>query len=151
MTLSSRQKLLFLKIIPWWHLFLLCSYFRAHPDNTTSGRMHGPSPPQILGRPSPLAPRSPPIKAVILLLQIVQFKSYALARPLVSLGSQPIAIYLITELVFATFTMFNELLGSVASSRETNISKVDRTLRTREDRIFRMSCTSIKPYHGLLT
>jgi len=46
-TLSSRENPLFQKIIPWWHFFLLCSCFRAHPTNTTSqniggGRIHGP-------------------------------------------------------------------------------------------------------------
>jgi len=39
--------------------FLLCSYFRAHPTTLLlkilGGRMHGPSPPQILGdRPPPV-------------------------------------------------------------------------------------------------
>src|SRR6218665_190421 len=46
MTLSSQEK----------HLFLLCSYFHAHPTlllNILRGRMHGPSPSQILGGPSP--------------------------------------------------------------------------------------------------
>src|SRR6218665_3168112 len=47
MTLSSQEK----------HLFLLCSYFRAHPTTLLlqilGGRMHGPSPSQILGGPSP--------------------------------------------------------------------------------------------------
>src|SRR6218665_640362 len=42
------------------HLFLLFSYFRAHPTTLLlkilGGRMHGPSPPQTLGGPSPQSP-----------------------------------------------------------------------------------------------
>ena len=34
-------KPLFQKIIPWWHLFLLCSCFREHPTNTTSQNIGG--------------------------------------------------------------------------------------------------------------
>src|SRR6218665_3238642 len=64
MTLCSQEKRLFQKRIPLSHLFLLCSYFRAHPTTLLlkilGRRMHGPSPPQILGdRP----PRSPPLVA----------------------------------------------------------------------------------------
>jgi len=31
LTASSQEKPLFQKRIPWWHFFLLCSYFCAHP------------------------------------------------------------------------------------------------------------------------
>src|SRR6218665_719954 len=41
MTLSSRERSLFQKIIPLWHLFLLCSYFRTHPNNTTFQNIGG--------------------------------------------------------------------------------------------------------------
>src|SRR6218665_2651674 len=47
-------------------LFLLCSYFRAHPTTLLlkilGGRMHGRAPPQILdGTVPPSPPRSPPL------------------------------------------------------------------------------------------
>ena len=58
---SSREKPLFQKIIPWWHLFLLCSCFCAHPANTTSQNIRGTDawavPHLKFGGPSP----SPPI------------------------------------------------------------------------------------------
>ena len=47
-TLSSQEQPLFHKRIPLLHLFLLCSYFRAHPTTLLlkifGGRMHGPVP-----------------------------------------------------------------------------------------------------------
>src|SRR6218665_3643660 len=46
MTLTSQEK----------HLFLLCSYFHAHPTlllKILGGRMHGPSPISTFGEPSP--------------------------------------------------------------------------------------------------
>jgi len=54
MTLSSREKALFQKIIPWWHLFLLYLCLCMHSTNTTSQNMGGPSPQSSLGlRPWP--------------------------------------------------------------------------------------------------
>ena len=35
------RKTLFQKIIPLWHLFLLASFFRTHPTNTTSQNIGG--------------------------------------------------------------------------------------------------------------
>ena len=67
MTLSSQEKPLFQKRIPWWHLFLLCSYFRAHPTTLLlkilGGRLHRPSPHlKFFGGPFPHFPlRSPPL------------------------------------------------------------------------------------------
>src|SRR6218665_863416 len=47
-------------------LFLLCSYFRAHPTTLLlkilRGRMHGPSPHlEFWGDRPPVSPRSPPL------------------------------------------------------------------------------------------
>src|SRR6218665_3939642 len=48
--------------------FLLCSYFLTHPITLLlqilGGRMHGPSPPQILGDRPPSPPRSPSLCAM---------------------------------------------------------------------------------------
>ena len=58
MTLSSQEKPLIRKIIPLWHTFLLCSYFRAHPTTLLlkilggDGRM-GHTPTSNFGGPSP--------------------------------------------------------------------------------------------------
>ena len=68
MTLSSRQKPLFPKIIPCWHLlFLLCSCFCAHTTTLLlkilGGWMHGLSSHLKFGWtvPQPVPPRSPPM------------------------------------------------------------------------------------------
>jgi len=49
-------------------LFLLCSYFRAHPTTLAyicEGRMHGPSPTSNFWGTAPNPPRSPPLHAHI--------------------------------------------------------------------------------------
>src|SRR6218665_1178850 len=61
MTLSSQEQPLFQKRInSFMTLFLLCSYFRAHPTTLLlkilEERMHGPSPISNLGGPSPQSP-----------------------------------------------------------------------------------------------
>ena len=52
--------------------FLLNTYFHTHPITLLlqilGGRIHGPSPPQILGGPSPSPPKSPP-KSRIFVIQ----------------------------------------------------------------------------------
>src|SRR6218665_3800020 len=54
----SQEQPLFQKRIPLSHLFLLCSYFRAHPTTLLlkilGGRMHGPSPNSNLGAVPPV-------------------------------------------------------------------------------------------------
>ena len=73
MTLSSQEKPLFQKIIPWWHLFLLYSCFRTHPTNTRPSYFSKYWRDGCMGRPHlyfwgdrlspspPVPPRSPPV------------------------------------------------------------------------------------------
>src|SRR6218665_1778117 len=53
---------------PSRHLFSVSSYFATHPITLLleilGGRMHGPSPPQILGGRLPVPPKSPPLGVV---------------------------------------------------------------------------------------
>jgi len=65
MTLSSREKTLFQKIIPWWHLFYTSRTFariRQHYSSKYSGDgCMGRPQTQILGGLCPVSPRSPPM------------------------------------------------------------------------------------------
>src|SRR6218665_11192 len=68
MTLSSHEKPLFQKRIPFMTPVLLCSYFRAPPTtlllNILGGPMHGTSPhPKLWGGLPPSPPRSPPLSS----------------------------------------------------------------------------------------
>ena len=66
MTHSSREKLIFHKTFPWWHLFNTLFVLSRASNNTTSqnigGRMHGPYPHlNFFGGRPPVPFRSPPM------------------------------------------------------------------------------------------
>jgi len=56
MIISLQEKTLFQKRIPWRHLFLLCSSFRAHPTTLLLKIPH-----IFGGTLPPVPPRSPPL------------------------------------------------------------------------------------------
>src|SRR6218665_1139897 len=94
----KKNHVLFQKRIPLWHLFLLCSYFCAHPTTLLlkilGGRMHGPSRTLNLGGPSPSPHRSPPLYNTFILDDVYPHACNAIGCPAGNLYQICIILYI---------------------------------------------------------